>query len=458
MVSQSTSAARKPADRSAAVSRSKNLAVKYLVAAILFFGVMTLSGLMSGAYYIQPDFLFGLIPFSIAKMLHIDTMIIWLLMGFMGAVYWFLPDEFEIEPAGIWAAEILFWVFVSAVLVVAATFVLVQWGAGTETTLWLFQQGRKYIEAPRWAAIGVALVMLVFAWNVVGTALRARRITGIMAVMSVNMVPLVLLYLIAFPKIDNMAVDLYWWWWLVHLWVEATWEILIGCIMALAVMKLLGTSRKIVEGWLYVEVSMVLGTGILGLGHHYFWIGTPDYWLGIGGFFSALEPLPLLGMVVHAVYDAGVHRMKTTNRPAFYWTLAEAFGNFLGGGVFGLMITLPQLNLFAHGTQWTVSHGYIALQEQRRLAVVNGRGWVWAFVLLNGGLIGMVGSLLVAGMAQTFFERAIGGSTLEAFIAGQENPWFMLGMYSRFGFGVMFGAGYVVLAFNLLGLGQRDAA
>jgi nitric oxide reductase subunit B len=54
-----------------------------------------------------------------------------------------------------------------------------------------------------------------------------------MAVMSVNMVPLVLLYLIALPKIDNMAVDLYWWWWLVHLWVEATWEILIGCIMAL---------------------------------------------------------------------------------------------------------------------------------------------------------------------------------------------------------------------------------
>jgi nitric oxide reductase large subunit len=48
----------------------------------------------------------------------------------------------------------------------------------------------------------------------------------------------------------------------------------------------------------------VLGTGILGLGHHYFWIGTPDYWLGTGGFFSALEPLPLLGMVVHAVYCA----------------------------------------------------------------------------------------------------------------------------------------------------------
>jgi hypothetical protein len=43
--------------------------------------------------------------------------------------------------------------------------------------------------------------------------------------------------------------------------------------------------------------------------------------------FSALEPLPLLGMVVHAVYDAGAQHMKTTNRTALYWMMAEAFGS-----------------------------------------------------------------------------------------------------------------------------------
>jgi nitric oxide reductase large subunit len=109
------------------MSRSKALAVKYLAAAVSFFGVMTLAGLLSATYYINPDFLFGYLHFSTAKMLHIDTMIIWLLMGFMGAVYWFLPDEFGCEPAGIAAAEILFWVFVAAVLVVAAIFLFVQW-------------------------------------------------------------------------------------------------------------------------------------------------------------------------------------------------------------------------------------------------------------------------------------------------------------------------------------------
>src|SRR5215472_15932764 len=132
------------------MSRSKALAVKYLAAAVLFFGVMTLAGLLSATYYINPDFLFGLMHFSSAKMLHIDTMIIWLLMGFMGAVYWFLPEEFGCEPAGIWAAEILFWVFVAAVLVVAEVFGFRHERPATETDQWLFQQGRKYVEVPHW--------------------------------------------------------------------------------------------------------------------------------------------------------------------------------------------------------------------------------------------------------------------------------------------------------------------
>jgi nitric oxide reductase subunit B len=304
--------------------RSQVLALKYLAAALVLFGVMILAGLLSAWYYVRPDLLFGILHFNIAKILHIDTMIIWLLMGFMGAIYWFLPEEFGRELGGIKAAEIMFYVFCATVAVVAIIFILVQYGSSDETSLWLINQGRKYVEAPRWAALGVTVVITVFANNVLGTAYAAHNITGITAVLMIDLVPLLALYLIAFPSISNMSVDLFCWWWLVHLWVEATWEVLIACIMAFALMQLLATSRRIVETWLYIEVALVLGTGILGLGHHYFWIGTPSYWLAIGGFFSALEPLPLLGMVIHAIYDAGKHHMKTTNRPAFYWMLAEA--------------------------------------------------------------------------------------------------------------------------------------
>jgi len=163
--------------------------------------------------------------------------------------------------------------------------------------------------------------------------------------------------------------------------------------------------------------------------------------------------------------------MKTNNRPAFYWILAEAFGNFIGAGVFGFMMTLPQINLFSHGTQWTVSHGhfafwgayacgviavlYLAKQKISGVNFLDGRAWKWGFGLLNFGMIGMVGGLLIAGIAQAFYERAIGGSTMMAFMAGQENPWFVSGMYARMGFGLIFAAGYIVLVYNLLSSGKR---
>ena len=57
------------------------------------------------------------------------------------------------ETAGVWAAELMFFVFCAAVAVVAVVFIFVQYGGSTEATLWFINQGRKYVEAPRWAAL-----------------------------------------------------------------------------------------------------------------------------------------------------------------------------------------------------------------------------------------------------------------------------------------------------------------
>src|SRR6516162_233329 len=166
---------------------------------------MTITGLLSSYYYINSDFLFGILPFNIMKILHINTLVIWLLMGFMGSIYWFLPEELGRETAGIRAAEILFYVFCAAVAVVAVVFIFVQYGGSDEAALWLINQGRKYVEAPRWAALGIVVIMVVFAYNVMGTAYAAGKITGITAVLMIDLVPLLALYLIAFPAISNMS-------------------------------------------------------------------------------------------------------------------------------------------------------------------------------------------------------------------------------------------------------------
>ena len=70
----------------------------------------------------------------------------------------------------------------------------------------------------------------------------------------------------------------------------------------------------------------------------------------------------------------------------------------------------------------------------------------------------MRGALLVSGFVQAFVERAMGGSTLNAFISGQENAWFVDGMVARFLLALVFTAGYVVLLWDVLTLGRRTPA
>lgn len=455
----------------------QRLAIKYFTVAMVLFGAQILFGLLAGIQYLNPDFLYGILDFNVNRMVHINAMVIWMLFGFIGASYWLLEDETGVPVVGLWLGNLAFWVFTGAVTVVVLVYLFVQWGPGNDMTRWFINEGREYIEAPRWADIGIVACVLVFFYNVAATVMKGR-VTGITGVLVLDLVALAGLYLAGMFYTPNISIDQYWWWWVIHLWVEATWEVLVGCLMAYGLMTVLGTPRRIVQTWLYIEVALMFGTGILGLGHHYFWIGTPEYWLTVGGFFSSLEPIPLVAMVVHAIYDAGTHHTKSANHPTLAWLITHAFGNFLGAGVWGFMHTLPQINLYTHGTQWTASHGhlaffgayatmniaffYLAVQKARGNVWMgaglagNGWKWKWSLALLSTGVMGMTVALLISGYEQSFVERAMDGSTWQGYFDAQSHPWFKQGMYWRQIFGWMTAVGYVLLVWDLLTIGAHE--
>ena len=60
-----------------------------------------------------------------------------------------------------------------------------------------------------------------------------------------DLVALAGLYLAGMFYTANLPMDQYWWWWVIHLWVEATWEVLVGCIMAWGLIKTLGARRRL---------------------------------------------------------------------------------------------------------------------------------------------------------------------------------------------------------------------
>ena len=145
------------------LSPGRQLAVKYFIVAVILFFAQILFGLLAATQFIVPGFLYEILDFSVNRMVHINAMVVWMLYGFIGCVYWLLEDESGTEIVGLKLGNIAFWVLTGAVTLVVLVYLLVQIGPGKDSSIWFINEGREYIEAPRWADIGIVVVMLIFS-------------------------------------------------------------------------------------------------------------------------------------------------------------------------------------------------------------------------------------------------------------------------------------------------------
>jgi len=233
-----------------------------------------------------------------------------------------------------------------------------------------------------------------------------------------------LLYLPGMITFDNQTMDSFFRWWVVHLWVEGVWELIMGGILAFLLIKITGVDREVIEKWLYVIVGLTFISGILGTGHHYYYIGVGKVWLIVGGIFSALEPLAFFAMTLFAISMYRKGEKKHPNKMALSWTLGTSIVSFLGAGLLGLAHTLPQVNMDTHGTLVTAMHGHLAFWGAYAMIVLaiisyalpnlTGRKLYdtttgqLAFWMSNIGMFGMTAAFGVAGVAQVYLERKVG--------------------------------------------------
>ncbi len=392
--------------------QSQRVAYLFFITSLGLLALQIVYGFVMGFAHMGFDGLHEYLPFNTARATHTNLLVVWLLSGFMGAAYYIIPEEADRELASVPAA-LAQWASLVVVGVVAII--------GFHFNWW---EGRKFLEIPRPLDYLVVVNVLLFIGNVGVTALRGRRFTTTSLVLLVGLVSAALLYLPGIIHFDNQVLDSYFRWWVVHLWVEGVWELIMGAMLSYLLIKLTGVDREVIEKWLYIIIGITFVSGILGTGHHYYWIGTPRYWLMVGGVFSALEPLAFLGMAIYAVAMMRKGGRQHPNKAALYWTIGCGILSFVGAGFLGFAHTLPQVNIWTHGTLITAMHGHLAFWGAYAMIVfgimtyaipqMSGRkvylSWTaeWAFWLSNIGMLGMTGALAVAGIAQVYLERRMG--------------------------------------------------
>lgn len=340
---------------------SQGIAKLYFIAAIALFVGQILFGVTMGLQYVMGDFLFPEIPFNVARMVHTNLLIVWLLFGFMGSAYFLVPEEAERELFSPMLAKVMFWIFLAAGALTILGYLLVPYARLAELTMndLLPTMGREFLEQPTITKIGIVIVALAFIFNIGMTILQGRK-TVINLVLLTGLVGLAVFFLFSFYNPDNLVLDKYFWWFVVHLWVEGVWELIMASLLAYVLIKVTGVDREVIEKWLYIIIAMALISGLVGTGHHFFWIGTPDYWQWLGSIFSALEPIPFFMMTLFAFNVVNKRRRDHPNKAAVLWALGTAVMAFLGAGVWGFLHTLSPVNFYTHGTQITAAHGHMA--------------------------------------------------------------------------------------------------
>jgi nitric oxide reductase subunit B len=413
--------------------RSQSVAYWYFALAMALFGLQLAFGLLAATKYLGPDPLLNVLAFDVAKTIHTNLLVVWVLAGFMGAAYWVIPEESRTELYSVKLAywQLGLWALMGVTAVIGYFF---RYGTGT-----------KLLEQPIPHKIVIVIVMLMFLYNMLMTVRKGSRFTTTEGVLLAGIGMSAILYLPALIDFDNYTVGTFYRWWTIHLWVEGVWEMIQGSLLAYLLIRLTGADREVMEKWLYVIVGLVFIAGVIGTAHHYYWIGVPHYWLPIGGFFSALEPVALVGMAIYAYSALRRSGLQHPNTLALHWTVGSAVFTMFGAGLLGLAHTWPAINKWTHGTLITPMHGHAAFYgayvmivlamiayalptlTENRPAQENVRApggaappaetghtlGYWAFWLQLAGMFGMTISFATAGIGQVYLERILGVGFLE---------------------------------------------
>ena len=100
-----------------------------------------------------------------ARAVHTNLLVCWLLLGFMGAAYFIIPEEADCE---LWSPKLAYFQLI-AFLAVGVTAIVCY-----HLNIW---EGRKFLEIPRPLDYLVVFDVLLFLLNIGMTVLRGKRHT-----------------------------------------------------------------------------------------------------------------------------------------------------------------------------------------------------------------------------------------------------------------------------------------
>lgn len=352
--------------------RSQKKLLKYIPIVAALFVVQLFIGGYLAHLYTEPtkDFLVSqeLLPFNVLRSIHTQLAILWVAVGWLVGGLLIAPWVANRDHKYPWLVDVL---WIALVVVAVGSIIGLYMGATgqlRETWFWLGNEGRELVNLGRLWDIGLVIGLVFWFLLIISLIRKASTNNPIVSTIIWSAFAIATLYIAGMMPVHkimpNFTVDDYYRWWVIHLWVELTFELFAAGVIAFFTVSLGLITYKTAVRVMFFELFLISLSGTLGIGHHLWWQGLDEYWIAIGGIFSALEPLPLALLIVEAWKNKRerIHSGEDFQFSVpFMWIAGSAVLNWIGAGFFGMVINTPTISYYSHGTYLIMPHGHVAL-------------------------------------------------------------------------------------------------
>lgn len=386
------------------------IALLFIVASLLSLIIGVFFGMIGGLQYILPEFLKENLSFEKTRPLHVTLVITWIFTGAVGGIYYYLPILASRKLFSIKLAYIHFFLFIVTGLTILICYFKGDFG------------GREYLEFPPVLAIPMLLSWILFAINFIKTIKFNISDWPIYQWMWATGI---LFFLITFVESyfwtqpffrDNIIRDVTVQW-KANGSMVGSWNMLVYGTGFYVMEKISGDTKTTIAPITFFFYFLGLTNLMFNWGHHTYIVPAAN-WIKNVAYIISMTELLILGSIILNWRKSLNTAKKNLYKVPYKFIVAADIWIFLNLTL-AILISIPAINTYTHGTHVTVAHAmgatigintmilfaslYYILEKH--IGKIENKKTRFGFILVNLALIIFWMTLIISGITKAILNE-----------------------------------------------------
>lgn len=319
----------------------------FLISGIISLLAGMLFGLLGSVQYLLPDFLAEAIPFYKARPLHVSLVIAWIFQGAAGSIYCYAPASIKRPLFSETLARVHWILFVVTGLGIIASYTFGRFG------------GREYLEYPVWFAIPIILswcLIIINYFKTIGGSLGKYPVyiwmwgTGIIAFL----VTYFEAYLWLFNSVQSNTVRDITIQWKANGAMVGAWNQMVYGTAFYLMERISGNKNVSHSRITFFFYFLGLTNLLFNWGHHTYIVPSAT-WIKNIAYIISMTELLILGNIIWNWRKTLTDAQRHFHVVPYRLLLASDVWIFLNLAL-AILISIPAVNFYTHGTHITVAH------------------------------------------------------------------------------------------------------